>query len=323
MILTSRVARLLVPILAAGIMQFVVLPARGADIAEAGRAKAKDAGDAVVTLKIVAGLKYSMGGREGEENEVKTEARGTIIDDTGMTICALSEIDPAQLIQKMYGSRMGNEMKIESNLKDLKIILANQKEIPATVVLRDNDLDIAIVRPLEKQTEKIPCINLKDAGDAKILEPVFVIGRMGQIGNRQLRLATGEIESIITKPRKFFVPGDALSRSGTGVPAFTADGKVLGLLVTKSVGASADVSPTSREESVLAIILPASDILEIAAQAPEKAPPTPTPEASKDKAGKEEPKATEEKQPKETEKPSAEKPSGEKPMAGDKETKSQ
>lgn len=243
-----------------------------ADIVAAGRAKAKDSGEAVVTVKIVSAMKFSWGGNPGEEEEVKNEARGTVVSADGVTVISLAEIDPAQFWARMMGSQMGDDVTYESNLKDMKLLMTDGTEIAAEVVLRDNDLDVAVIRPKEKSDRQFAFVDLKASAEADILEPVFCIGRMGPVGQRQLRAMTSEIQGIVRKPRLYYVPDAAIYSNGTGVPVFNADSKLIGIVVMKSIPGSADTGGRGMSENMMPIVLPASDVLEIVVQAPEKAP---------------------------------------------------
>lgn len=268
----SRIAKALT---AAAVAVFVLSAAgvtEAADLVAAGRAKVKESGEAVVTVKIVSAMKFSWGGSPGEEEEIKNEARGTVVSEDGVTVISLAEIDPAQFWARLMGSQLGDDVKYESNLKDMKLLMTDGTEIPAEVVLRDHDLDLAVIRPKEKQAKKFVFVNLKDAVPAEIMEPVFCIGRMGPVGQRELRAMSTEIQGIVKKPRLFYVPDGDVYANGTGVPVFNGEGKLIGIVVMKSVPGTADSAGRSNSDNILPIILPAEDVQEIVAQAPEKAP---------------------------------------------------
>ena len=60
-----------------------------------------------------------------------------------------------------------------------------------------------------------------------------MLSRLGRVGGwARVRLAS-DIGAIIEKPRTFFVLGGA--PGGMGTPAFTADGKLVGLLTMRQV----------------------------------------------------------------------------------------
>ncbi|GAB4313007.1 MAG: hypothetical protein Kow0059_03940 [Candidatus Sumerlaeia bacterium] len=247
----------------------VMAEAPSAELLQTGRAKLGEIGDAVVTVKIVSSVKVSWSGQPGEENEMKNEARGTVVSPDGVTIVSLAEIDPAQFWQNMMGGRMGEEVRYETSLKDIRLLLSNGTEIPAEVVLRDHDLDVAVVRPRTRPEQPMTFVDLKQSAGADYFDPIICISRMGMVGQRQLRVMTGEIQGIVKKPRLYYVPVPAADDLGPGVPVFNAEGKVIGLLLMKSVPSSAD-SSSNTQDSYMTIILPADDIQQIVAQAPER-----------------------------------------------------
>lgn len=253
------------------------------------RTRAEELGKAVVTVRVVANMRYSMGGSDTRESERKNEARGTVVGADGTTVVALSEVDPTELYKQM-SRNSGEDMKLESNLKEVTLILPDNKgEVQMTVVQRDTVFDLAVLRPLEKQKEPFAFIDLAKGGDAKILDPIVIINRMGALGNRQLRLIAGEIEAITAKGQRFYIPSQVAMNYGTGVPAIGPDGKVLGLVVLKARAGSADTADSDREERVLGIILPTSDIQEVVKDAASKTPePTATPAPAKSDDKKEE-----------------------------------
>src|SRR5262245_28031372 len=105
----------------------------------------------VVTVQLVLNSKVSVPGMGGQSNESRQDATGTVLDPSGLTVLSLSATDPGQLVQSMMGG--GDEdsrFKVETELTDIKILLEDGTEIPAEVVLRDKDLDLAFVRPKTK-----------------------------------------------------------------------------------------------------------------------------------------------------------------------------
>jgi hypothetical protein len=80
-----------------------------------------------------------------------------------------------------------------------------------------------------------------------------------------------DIGAIIEKPRRFFVLAGT-APAGMGVPAFLANGKMIGLLTLRQVetGRSGMFAMMGGTEGLglLPVILPAADVMEIAQQAP-------------------------------------------------------
>lgn len=264
--------------------------AGAADLRATGRDLAAKYGPAVLRINVV--IKVASMDGEREEREIPREINGTVIGEDGLTVVPLSEIDPASMIRRV------REIKIETTVKDIKLLMPDGKEVAATVVSRDTDLDLAFLRPIKKPATKMTAIDLADNAKPQLLEEVLVIARFGKIANRRIGAMTGEIQGIVEKPRTFYIPSSELATGGYGVPIFNAEGKVTGIVIMRTLLGS--------EEQPMATIMPASEILEIAKQVPEKAVETPKPAASPMAKNGEN---------KDTEKPAGEKPADEKPVS--------
>lgn len=249
-------------------------PAQSQDLRQTARKLVADYGSAIVNVQIVLSLQFSMGGQNSPENEVKAETSGTVIGSDGLTIVPLSAVDPAQLYKRFMSN---SDRNVNSRVKDIKLIVNKRTEIPATVVLRDTDLNIAFLRPVKKPAAPMKAFSLADAAEVQLLDEAVVLSRLGKVGDREISVMTGEIQSIVTKPRKFYVPASELASGGFGVPAFTADGRILGIVLMRTApgGMEESGAPGMGEGGMLGIILPIKDIKEVADQAPQEAAPSP------------------------------------------------
>jgi trypsin-like peptidase len=227
----------------------------------------------VVNVRVVLKTRMSMGGREMQSSDETVETIGTVIDPSGLTVMSLGMLNPGAMMTKMMGSMGGDQkMEITSEPSDLKMRLPDGREIPAKIVLRDEDLDLAFLRPTAKPDKPLVAINLADGGAPAVLDQVVVLSRLGRVGGWAAGAALFDIGAIIEKPRTFYVlSGPAASM---GAPAFLPGGKVVGLLTLRQVeaGRASMMSMMGGTESMglLAVILPAADVLEIAKQATEK-----------------------------------------------------
>jgi hypothetical protein len=85
-----------------------------------------------------------------------------------------------------------------------------------------------------------------------------------EVLNRVPTVSRGQITAVTKKPREFF----RVTNASQGCPTFLLDGRLLGIAVTRSV----------KSKSSHVVIIPASDVSEIADQAraansaPEKKP---------------------------------------------------
>ncbi len=255
---------------------FVALLAAAAFLATAApllaqdtAALARDIGDkwsnAVVAVRVVAKMRVVVEGREMDESERVDQIRATVIDPSGLAVCSLSEVDPSRAMD--LAMEEDPDYQFEAEITDVKILLAEGKEIPAKVILRDRDLDLAFIRPTEAPAEPMASVDLTQDTAPEVLDEVVVLGRLGDVGNRAPSVALDRVQSIVTKPRTFYITGINTWMAGLGCPVFSLDGKAVGVLVVRSIpgGGSGGFGGDS-----MPVVLPCDDILEVAKQAPKE-----------------------------------------------------
>ena len=252
---------------------------RADDSAVAGRKILAKYQAAVVTVRLVVSYNVSYGSRD-QQSESKTEAVGTVIDPNGLTVISLTTIDPSAMMKARQ--RSGQEFKVETEVKDVKIVLADDTELPAEVVLRDKDLDLAYLRPTEKLTQPLPALDLTQSGPAQVLDEVVCLNRLGKIANRVVTVSLERVDALVTKPRPFYVlsPGGS---SGIGSPVFALTGAPVGIVLIRNAAPGGEANAASQfsgsgGNTYMPIIVPAADILDDAKQALE-AKKTPLPES--------------------------------------------
>ncbi|MFO7973668.1 MAG: serine protease [Candidatus Hydrogenedentota bacterium] len=257
--------------------------------AEQARALVANHKDAVVTIKLVIENRYSMQGSGSQSEESKTEIAGTVIDPSGLVVVSLFTTDPTSASRNMMGMDL-DEMgfKMEAEIKSADILTADGEEIPAEVVLRDKDLDLAFLRPKEKLEEPFTALDLSKAGTPVQLDPIVAINRLGRVANRVHGALLDRIEAVVDRPRTFYVPaGGGMTQGSLGAPVFTLDGDVVGILVLRTIRSSGSGMMGMMMgmmggggDNALMIVMPAADVLDVAKQAPEHAPETPQEESS-------------------------------------------
>jgi len=216
--------------------------------------------DCVLWISAVAKTTFSAEGSSDSamnfpDQENKMEALGTVIDPEGLLVASLSQIDPS----RNFSGRVvrGVKMEATSTLKEVKVTLADGTEIPAVVVMKDTDLDLAFLRikldSKEARGVTLKAVDLKLSGTGNIMDRTVTITRMDEVLNRVAAVNTGEINMITKKPRVFLRAGGGVG----GCPTFLLDGKLLGITTARLV----------KNRNPVGVILPATDILEIAEQA--------------------------------------------------------
>jgi S1-C subfamily serine protease len=229
--------------------------------ASAGRALVKRFADAVVGVELVVTIKIKMGDREAQPRELRIEVNGTVISPSGLTVTTLGQVDPQATMEALRGGSGGGRMQeiVGSEFKEVKLRLADGKEVPARFVLKDVDLDLAFMAPEptpENADRKFPFVSLDEAAEGTLLANYFYLGRAAKIQQRVPLVRSTEVIGVVEKPRRYYLLTEQLTQ-WMGTPVFNAQGRVLGITLQHFANG---------QRSGL-IVLPAEDIAEMAKQA--------------------------------------------------------
>jgi hypothetical protein len=252
-------------------------PARARDVFEQNK-------ESVVKVTGVAQIRLSAATGQGlnlpeQENKVRTD--GTVVDASGLIVVSLSGIDPSRLIDGREANSPMGRIKVDASatLKELEIILGDGTEIPATMVFKDVDLDLAFVRPKADAPEAkgvtFDPVDLAAAGTAETADYTVTVGRLEEIFNNEPALMPGQVSAVLERPRRLYLGANV----GRGCPMFTLDGKLLGiggLRTSKTQGQGMAVVPAAEVQKLVAQI-PAGDAAEPAVPTDSAAPAPPTP----------------------------------------------
>jgi len=256
-----------IPVLGALFMT-LTFPARADEVSDKGREIFKKQKEVVVTVQVVQKVTSSAGGRTSEPREGKQDLTGTVVDPSGLTVLALSAVDPSDLYKRMYPASSGYKFEVE--VSDVKILLDDGTEIPAEIVLRDKDLDLAFIRPKAKPAHPMAAVDLSKAAPAQTLDELITINRLGRAAGRAHAASVERVSAVVQKPRTFYIPDSTMTSTGLGSPAFALDGSIVGIVVMRTIGSSGNASMNNfRPDNATSIILPAEDIAKAAKQAPE------------------------------------------------------
>jgi hypothetical protein len=250
----------------------LALTARADDLAVTARKLVGEHAASVLTIRLVIKEQYDGGGMDSAEYEQVSEITGTVIQPDGLMVTALSATDPAHLYEGIMDA-MPEEaaFKFETSLSKVVIVASDGKEIPAKVVLRDKDLDLAFLRPVAKPSE--PWAHVPLTGDASVepFDELVLAYRLGIAAARGCTASFPRVANILQKPRKLYFLG---SWDGTelGGPAFTTSGQCLGIAVMRFVksGSPSVMSMLGGDPTMAPVIVPGAAVLESAAQATEE-----------------------------------------------------
>ncbi|WP_193212758.1 S1 family peptidase [Luteolibacter marinus] len=237
--------------------------------------------DAVVWLSVLSKTSMSAEGDipaqmkaalAAQEKEEKSEVTGTVIDPSGMIVTALGALDKSSMVDGQTVNTPAGEIKLSatSEFKEIKVITADGSEVPADLVLKDEDLGLAFIKVRMDSDEakgvEFSAIDLADSAKGELLDECIVLGRLDEAFNREPSLLTSEISGLTVRPRAFYrVASDAV-----GCPVYLADGKLLGMSVLRRGKSGA--SSRGGQIQVSPVVLPAADVAKIAEQAKDAKP---------------------------------------------------
>jgi hypothetical protein len=242
----------------------LAIPSRADELSEKGREIFKKHQHAVVTVQEVLKMSAAGGSRA---NETKQDLTGTVLDPSGLTVLALSACDPSEMYQRMLGAD-SSRGRVETEITDVKILLDDGTEVPAEIVLRDKDLDLAFIRPKTKPASPMAAVDLSKSAPVQLLDQVITLNRLNSAAGRAYAASVERVSAVIQKPRTFYIPDSNMTSTTLGSPAFALDGNLVGVMVMRAVSSKGSMSRSYRD-NMTTIILPAEDIAKAAKQAPE------------------------------------------------------
>jgi hypothetical protein len=225
------------------------------------------------------GLPMRIGGL-GEAQE--TQCGGIVIDASGMTLVSYTALNPLERVSSAIRGRTGEDddgLKSKTELSRVQIHLADGTEVPARLVLKDKELDLAFLVPDPKEGEKAPPftpVKLSGAVAAKELDDVVVISRHTKDLGYQPTVTLGQVTSVIKKPRTMY---DLSTPAQPGVAVYLPDGQLLGV----SVVAGGEGGGLMAMGGMEVLVLPTSEIIKLADQARKAAEKKPAEPAKPEK----------------------------------------
>ena len=215
--------------------------------------------DSVTWVSVTVRIEVSSGGRSVHPSDRKLESHGTVIGKDGLIVLSLNQVDPTDSIL----ARMRSPGNVNVNYTEVLILLEDGSEVPANFLLKDEDLDLAFIRPLSTDSndsgpKEFLAVeyNASETPNIDTLDEVVSLGKLGRNLYRKSTLQRGWINAVIDKPRDYLV----VENVTPGTPVFDRHGKWIGVTVFRKEG--------GRPSGVITV--PASDVMEIARQVRER-----------------------------------------------------
>jgi hypothetical protein len=210
------------------------------------------------------GMPIRLGGLgDAQENS----CNGLVLDGSGLTVVSYAALNPMEKAASAIKLQMGedsedNALKFKSELSRIQMRLADGTEVPARLVFKDKDLDLAFIVPEPKSGDKAPAftaVSLASDVTAKELDDIIVMSRHNKSLGYQATLDLGRITGVISKPRTMY---DLSGGVRPGAVVFLPDGRLLGVVVTAGSEGGGFMSMEMEQ-----LVLPAAEIIKLADQA--------------------------------------------------------
>lgn len=221
--------------------------------------------DALVNVKFV--LKVKMDGGQGSEHE--GEVTCALIAGDGLILCSNTEL--GGFVTQM--SRFGRGASVSAAPSDLEVVLAGRTEaVKARLLVRDSDRDLVWIRLEEPPDEPLPHLDFSDDATPQVGERFYTLTRLDKFFGGLPIVNEGTVGAVVKKPRHLYVPS-GLPTVGFGVPAFTAEGRLIGVTILQ-MPSSQDEGVNFRnpysvvgtslamQQMISGLILPAAEIVE-------------------------------------------------------------
>ena len=191
---------------------------------------------AVISLSVIRKVEFKImgiGGAPDLDQELEVQCAAVIIDAGGLAVTSLTNLEGGEMpkVPVSVGGGEGKSLTFECHVQEVKYRLADGTELPARVVLKDEDLDLVFLspqKPLDEQTRsKIAALPLGDAApQAELLDVTIHLNRANGDLNYTPMLGLGRIVALLSKPRTCYVSDTA----ALGTPVFDRQGKILGIV---------------------------------------------------------------------------------------------
>jgi S1-C subfamily serine protease len=262
---------------AAFVAALAVTTAAGAQSSEerqAARDVASRHGDAVITVMGTLKARMSRAGRDQPAPDQAVQASATVLDPQGLTVVALSAIDPGSLLARNPAFAAA-KVSIETELTDVKLRLADATELPAKIVLRDSDLDLMFIRPVTAPAKALTCVD-STSTVFNVVDPIVAVQRLQELTGWGTATALGSVEAVVDKPRRFYLVALQTTSGALGASIFDVKGQFAGVVTLRPSADSRHNALNGMQGGMLQtlgmvpVVLPAADIREIAKQATER-----------------------------------------------------
>lgn len=207
--------------------------------------------DAIVTVKAVLKTEMSMMGQM-QDDESRVELPGVVVDPSGIILVSNMPFSATRM-QQMMGGMMAGGMEISITPTDMKVLFdGDEEEYEAFIAATDSEFDLAFIQIEGLDGREIPYVDFDESGRTAIGERVYTVSRMDRGYDYAAHVYSARIGGEIRRPRRAWIVDrhmDAL-----GLPIFSLDGQVVGVLTTIASGTIDDPDQSGQMRSMMRML---------------------------------------------------------------------
>ena len=274
----------------AAVLPLWLVPARADIPAAAAEQIARSNQQAVVTIRGTLKMSVRVNGAVAQEQgEVPIECPATVVSASGLIAASTMLLDPVgSMMQgpiRMEQQGQTIEIQVFSRLEAVRLLLPDKTEVPAKIVMQDDDLRLTLLAPdpgLGDKPAKYQAVALEPGAAPALFASFLLLGRTGAGFQREPCLYSGVICALLTKPRAAYLPQVQPALPFMGLPFFAADGRLLGIGSVKfRTPGGGQLQQAMQHLNIIPVIIPAADVRDLVARAQVAVPRKTAPVANK------------------------------------------
>jgi len=212
-----------------------LVPLRAGDAAAtAARRLLAEKADAVVVVRATVSMTVAAGDRPSQSEDRSVETLGTVVSPEGLVLVSAAAIDPGVLADGRTVQTPGGPIRLSvvSDIKEAFLVLGDGTELAARVVIKDKDLNLALLAPVAKPAQPLVALDPAPGAELKVADEVIVLGRMGKGLERAPRVDIDQVCAVIAKPRPLAI----IHIPFPGCPVLDLGGRLAGVTTAKPEG---------------------------------------------------------------------------------------
>lgn len=209
----------------------LVSPARAQeDEANRYQALLEQKAASVVTVRLVMKTEFNFGG-QGQNRESREEVAGVLVSDDGMVLVSYDSF--------RSDADDGSNFQMKRRVQEIKIVFEREeKEYDGELVATDKKVNLAFIQVNDLEGRKISPVSFEAAVKAEAGARVASVSRLDKGFDYAPYVRTARICGKIRKPRKALMLDGSIRTEG--LPVYTMDGSVVGVLTSLESGMADD-----------------------------------------------------------------------------------